>query len=250
VIPHLRVLAVVPNQQLSEKLEELLSRRSIEINRVHSGTGALILTGNLRHDVIVIEEPLPDLPLEEFLSSIRTLESTCSNSVVLVMADDRDVGKLVKRLDGELAQVISKEAEDSSIQIALSSLLGVAARLNTRMKVQLEVGLDEGNATRVFDSQNVSETGILLRGGRAIPVGSPVRFEFSLPDEREPILGTAVVVRHAMEKENSAGIALQFVDLSRDAAKRLSNYLEEKTTSRQVTDPTTDSTPIEHPAGT
>jgi DNA-binding NarL/FixJ family response regulator len=250
VIPHLRVLAVVPDQQLSEKLEGLLARRSIEINRVHSGTGALILTGNLRHDVIVVEEPLSDLPLGEFLNSLRTLESTCANSVVLVMANDEDVGKLVKKLDGELTQVISKGAEESSIQIALSSLLGVAARLNTRMKVQLEVGLGEGNASRIFDSQNVSETGMLLRGGRAIPVGSPVRFEFSLPDELEPILGTAVVVRHATEKENSLGIALQFVDLSRDATKRLSSYVEQRTTSRPVTEPGTDSTPIEHPAGT
>ena len=173
---NLRVLTVFSDQQISDRLQTLLSRRMIEANRIPSGAGALILTGNLSYDLIVIQHPLPDLATEDFLAALRTLDSTSTNSPVLIVAGETEIEEVARSFDGSLVKALSTEADQTEFHGAVSSLLGVSPRYTARVMVQIEVGLENGVTTRMYQAENLSESGMLLRGGRELPVGTPIRF--------------------------------------------------------------------------
>jgi hypothetical protein len=220
----MRVLTVFSDKQLAERVQGVLSRRAIDVNRVPSGAGALILTGNLSYNLIVVEFPLSDLAVEDFIGSIRTLDSTSTNSPVLILADEEQMPEIKSTINDDQVKVLPMDAGDSAIHSAVSTLLGVAYRHEARIMVQLEVGLESGISTRIHQAENLSESGVLLRGGRQIPVGTPVRFEFNLPNETDPIAGIGLVVRHTSGPEETPGIALQFAELAEHSVSRLRRF--------------------------
>ena len=238
---NMRVLTVLSDNQLADRLKSVLSRRAIEVNRVPSGAGALILTGNLNYDLIVIEFPLTDLAVEDFLGSIRTLDSTSTNSPVLILAGPEEATTINSAVKDELVRALPKHADESEIHSAVSSLLGVAGRHAARVMVQIEVGLESGISTRLYQAENLSESGVLLRGGTQIPDGTPVRFEFDLPNESDPIAGIGLVVRHTTPNEPTDGIALQFAELAEDSIRRLRRYTAKYPTSIAAPSPDQDS---------
>jgi hypothetical protein len=220
----MRVLTVLSDNQLSDRVRDVLARRAIEVNRVPSGAGALILTGNLSYSLIVVEFPLSDLAIKDFISSIRTLDSTSTNSPVLILAEEVDVEKLNSEITDDLVEALPKDIDEARFHSVVSKLLGVAYRHCSRVMVQLEVALDYGVTTRMHQAVNLSESGILVRGGRQVPVGTPVRFEFSLPDEINPIAGKGLVVRHTAPSEEASGIAIQFAELAEENLRRLKRF--------------------------
>jgi DNA-binding NarL/FixJ family response regulator len=219
-----RVLTVLSDSKLAADVQHLLSRRNIEVNRVPTGTSALILTGNLGYDLIIIEHPLSDLATGDFLASIHTLDSTNTGSPVLVVCDEDDQAELGDRIADDLVETVSRDADVITFHTAVSSLLGVAARCAARVMVQIGVGLQDEGLSKVLQSENLSESGVLLRGGRGISVGSKVRFEFTLPTEIEPVTGVAHVVRHTVTREAVEGIALHFTEISELDILRLRRF--------------------------
>ena len=232
---HMRVLTVLSDPELWARLQGILSRRQVEVNRVPSGAGALILTGNLRYDLIIIQHPLPDLSLDDLLVSIRTLDSTSTNSPVVVLVDPALKPAEAPTREGDLVKILPSDVAEGDFNSVMSNLLGVAARFAARVMVQIEVGLDSGISSRLYQAENLSETGVLLRGGQHIPIDTPVRFEFNLPNEVDPIAGIGLVVRHTSMTETTPGIALQFADLGADHLRRLRRYTAEVTAAPAVT---------------
>ncbi len=221
-----RLLAVVTDSGLFGKLQGLISRSSFDINRVPSGTGALILAGNLPYDLILIESPLPDLDLQDFLAAIRTLDSPCAASAVLILHHDAEL-RLAETLKSDLVATLPAASPELELQKTLSNLLGVAARASRRLlvRVEAETGGDPG---RLLQTENLSETGALLRGGTAIAEGSRLRLGFSLPGDGSRIHATAEVVRHAgPPSEAVSGIAVRFLDIEGDGRDRLRDFVAE-----------------------
>lgn len=93
------------------------------------------------------------------------------------------------------------------------------------MMVNVEVTTNSSTALRCFQSENISESGLLLRGNQAIPIGMAVSLEFNLPDESEPVHATAMVVRHSGAGE-TPGVGLRFVELNREQILRLRRFVD------------------------
>ena len=224
-----RILAVVNDRALYKKVADLFDRSSFEVNRIPSGAGALILIGNLRYDLIVVEAPLSDLRLPDFITAVRTLDSPCSGSPVLVLAQGESARPAEALTQGEDVDVISAESDFQEIQAAVSQLLGVAVRSATRILVQLHARLGEGTFKRVGQSANVSETGMLVTGTPELPFVCEVELEFELPGDSRPLAAKAQVVRHASpEVENVSGIGVRFSEISAETAVRLREFLATK----------------------
>ena len=221
-----RILVVAANSDTPPSLEMLCRRRSLIVNRVPSGASALILTGNRRYDLIIINGDLPDMSVDEFMGSLRTLDSNSAYSRVVVLTETAEPVPFRELVNEDLISVSPQRSDFASVfQELISALLGAAVRCATRVLVQLDVHEVIGRTTRLYQSKNLSETGILLAGAKALPVGSKVRFELRLPDELEPVLGDAVVVRHTTPEEEIQGFALKFDQLARLDALRLQSYV-------------------------
>lgn len=221
-----RILAVVTDLALFRKLEDLFRRASFEVNRVPSGAGALVLIGNVKYSLIVAGMPLPDLGLKEFLSSLRAIDSESGGSPIVILAPEADVPALSKALHSDLLRVVSETAAEGDLQRAVSEVLGVAARTSTRLLVEMEVGLEGSPQRRLVQTQNLSETGMLLRASAAPPVGTPVQLSFRLPDDDHPMVLEAEIVREAeVNKESVRGFAVRYTRVQPEDLERLREFV-------------------------
>ena len=92
------------------------------------------------------------------------------------------------------------------------------------MLVEIEVQLGQGPSRLLYQSQNLSRSGILLRGGRRLQPGGRVRFDLALPTG-ESVAGQALVVRHTTPQEPIVGTALRFLDLSDEQEARILDFV-------------------------
>ncbi len=221
----LKVLAVADASGIRSGLAEVFSRDSIALHHAQSGAAALILTGNSLYDLLVIEEPLADLPVDSLLSSLQSLEWASAGAPALVMAKEAKLESIRSRLEPYPARVLPDSALKGEIQQAVSELLGVSVRSSSRMMVNVTVRAGNESTLRCFQSENVSESGLLLRGAKGLAVGTRVQLEFALPDEAEPVQGTALVVRHTANGE-APGVGLRFVELEHSEIMRLRRFVD------------------------
>lgn len=221
-----RILAVVTDLVLFRKLEDLFRRASFEVNRVPSGAGALVLIGNVKYNLVVAGMPLPDLGLKEFLSSLRALDSESGGSPLVILAPEGDVPALSKALHDDLLRVVSETASEADLQRAVSEVLGVAARTSSRLLVEMAVGIEGSAQRRLVQTQNLSETGMLLRASTAPAVGTPVQLSFRLPDDSHPIVLEAEIVREAVtSKESVQGFAVRYTRIQPEDRERLREFV-------------------------
>lgn len=110
-------------------------------------------------------------------------------------------------------------------------------RSSVRVMVQLDATVDDGKMARMYQTQNLSNSGMLLRTRKPLPVGTRVAVQFLFPGD--PILtktklpggygfveGEAVVVRHTHPvKEMIDGMALRFLTLESRGRAMLSDFL-------------------------
>jgi hypothetical protein len=187
-----------------------------------------------RFDLIVVGFPLerPDMPA--LLKSIRWRKSACRRAAVLLVTDRISKGRAEQFLNRGVNRVIVDDATDWELESSLGLLLKVEPRFSFALTVKLEIPLG-GKTERVMAQiDNVSTTGMLVRGQWMVELGAPVRFEFMLPEQRHPVRGLAEVVRSTVrEREGIAGFGLHFVRFDGDSGKRLDSWLNGRPDSLQ-----------------
>ena len=223
-----RILAIVPQQKLFDKLAGLLGRDSFEVSRAANATGSLILATNVAYDLIIAEYPLPDLSIVDFLGILQapTLPSADS-PIVLITRQDHLEGVEKHVVDNELVTVISQDSTPQVLHSVLAqSLSGVAARKTSRLMVQIEAEIDAGRMLRVCQTSNVSETGMLIHTSRLLPVDTEVGISFYLPGDPRPIDGRVKVVRHTdPTRESLAGMGVHFTQLETTSRDKLRDFV-------------------------
>ncbi len=224
-----RVLVVGLERALYEKIEPLLSRNNLSVDRVPKGESGLYLAARVLFHLLVVRHPLPDMALGSFIDRVHEPGAICGGSPILVLADDYQLDQLRQLLPGGAKQVLSVKQPAKLLQEVASRLLGVAARISVRIHVRLQVQLQEGTSLVACQTENFSEQGMLIRTATLYPLGTRVRFECTLPNDRSPISGEAEVVRHAVpDIEQLSGIGLRVVSFQGDSARRLRRFLEGK----------------------
>ncbi len=221
-----RILAVVNDRNLYAKVSKPLDRSAFEVNRVTSGAGALILVGNLRYDLILVEAPLPDLELQDFIAAVRTFDSPCVGSSVVVLAQSPDAANLSDLVLEDDVTVVAASDDAADLHSRISHSLGVAVRASARVLVQIEAHIEGGTLQRVGQTANISETGVLLTGTPPIPLGARVDLRLELPDGGRELDLRGEVIRHASpEVENVTGIGVRFLAVEGEMTQRLRAFV-------------------------
>jgi hypothetical protein len=181
----------------------------------------------VRYDLLVVGYPVPGPPaLGHLLHQVRHRESASFRCGAILVADDvavdggqAFVGRGVNRVVsvGEVDDVLAGEAR---------RLLSVAPRYPVRAPAHVVVHT-RPSARRAFcQTENLSTTGVLLRGFGHYPLGAKIEFEISLPGETEPIRGAAEVCRTTnFARERLEGFGATFTDFQGDDGQRLEQYL-------------------------
>ncbi len=224
-----RILTIVLSRELFDKLKPFLSRETLDISTVTNGKGSLVLLRNLAFSLIVLEHPLPDMDLEELLGEIRGRDSRCVEAPVLVLTRE-DPESLAATFDDPLLTFHTLRAGADELLMLTANRLGVAARRSSRLLVQIKVELGAAQILRACQSVNISESGLLLRTERPLPLETEVDLRFSLPYSTRAIQAQGRVVRYTnRDAEGLVGLAVHFDSISEEDREAIATFIADRT---------------------
>ena len=226
-----RILTIILSRELFDKLKPFFSRETLDISTVTNGKGSLVLLRNVRFSLIVLEHPLPDMELGELMSELRGPGSRCEETPVLVLT--REDPEAVKALDDDpLITVHSLHDETDALLMLTAKELGVAARRASRLLVELKVELGAARIMRACQSVNLSESGLLLRTERPLPLETEVNARFSLPSSTQAIQTQGRVVRYTnRDAEGLVGLAVHFDSIGKEDRQAIADFIADRTTA-------------------
>jgi CheY-like chemotaxis protein len=210
----------------------ILRRVDFQVLRLAREDQALELLQTTHFDLIIARHPMAGLPLEDLVRSVRAKESPCRDSGLLVLVHEESLDEIGGFLRRGVNRIVSIDAPPDRLLDAIADLVGVAPRHGLRTVVQFELWVEQGSSRFLTVTENISATGMLVRGGREFPIGATLHFRLVLPGQAPPIVGDVQVARYtdrAREHvEGFGGKILSFVD---DGQQRLRALLEGKQTA-------------------
>jgi hypothetical protein len=229
-----RKVLVIPGERARETdlmrlLMPLLVPYSCSTELSSEGYGVTATLERTRFDLVVVGFPIDEPPLPALLKSMRWKQAACRRTPLLVVASRAERQHADEYLGRGVNRVISREATDWEIDSALRELLAVEPRVRYSTLVKIE--LPHGRRTEFTMAQldNLSTSGMLIRGHGEVEVGAPMPFEMPLSGDPTPIRGIAEVVRPTTrEREGLVGFAARFVRIDGDGADRLERFVRQR----------------------
>ncbi|MFQ5349428.1 MAG: response regulator [Thermoanaerobaculia bacterium] len=229
-----RILTIVISRELFDKLKPFLSRRTLDISTVTNGKGSLVLLHNLAFDLILLEHPLPDMELAELMSEIRGPESHCTETPVLALTREDPEALAAEFGDPQLTFHTLHASADELLMLT-ADRLGVAARRATRLPVQITVEPGAAQILRACQSVNMSESGMLLRTERPLPLETQVDLRFTLPSGSQTIGARGRVVRYSdPDAEGLVGLAIRFDSIEDENREAIATFIADRTAAEAV----------------
>jgi len=224
-----RLLLVGAETPALQRVLPLLLRSDFQAHRVELAAEALRLLAESRFDLVLARYPLVDAPLSALVTGVRGGVSPSRAAGLLVLAEPAHVGDLAAFLGRGVNRVVNADGPSERLLQAVADLVGVAPRRMVRAVVELDLWMRRDAQRLLTLTDNVSRSGMLVRGGREFPVGGRVMFELSLPGGLVAIGGEAEVVRHTIVGvERLDGIGLAFLAFAGDGEERLAAFLERR----------------------
>jgi CheY-like chemotaxis protein len=210
----------------------ILRRVDFQVLRLAREDQALELLQGTHFDLIIARYPMDGLLLEDLVQSVRARESPCRDSGLLVLTHEESLEEVGGFLRRGVNRIVSVDAPPDRLLDAIADLVGVAPRHSLRTVVQFELWVEQGLTRLLTVTENLSATGMLVRGGREFPVGACLRFRLVLPGQAPPIAGEVEVARHTdRAREHVEGFGGKILSFADDGQQRLRALLEGKQTA-------------------
>jgi hypothetical protein len=221
------VLVVGTDDNAVERIAPMLRRAEFEVHTVQASAFVLDLVLGTSFELLIATYPMTgELTIEEFIGAIRHEGSNCRNAGVLLVAEPGYVDEAANWIDHGVNRVIGTEWADARVWQAVGDLLDVAPRVALRALVQIELGAQSSQESELLRTENISISGMLLRGGHVLGPGARFDFTLGVPGETAPIRGSAEVVRrHPNAGQDETAVGVRFVAFSGDGRERLERYL-------------------------
>jgi uncharacterized protein (TIGR02266 family) len=223
-----RKILVVDDAAMFRDLESLFLARCGHVLTASDGDEAWEIAKRERPDVVVTDLAMPGVPGDALCRRIKA-DVDLRRTPVIVVAS-RDAGEEHERaVRAGADDVVDKPINRVSLIQAVNHFLRLAVRGLVRVSLDTDVHIAGSDGEVWARSRNVSRGGIFVESDRALPPDSEVQLEFALPETREALSPTAKVVwRRAATHTLAAGLGLQFLKLDREAARRLDEYVYER----------------------
>lgn len=216
-----RVLAVGVDTSTLNLVPSDLIGEAFELDLVPTSKSATTLATSVRFDLIVMRHPLGDLDLRSFLRILRGQSSKSREVKLMLLADDPHHHEL-QDLHAHAVEVVAKD--EALIGDLTSKALGGAPRFQLKIMVRLEIELPYGRSIRICQSENLSESGMLVRTEDTFPVGTVGLASFRLPAAAEATEVRVRVIRETVAGE-IPGIALHFEDFQEGSDAALKAFV-------------------------
>jgi Tfp pilus assembly protein PilZ len=203
----------------------MLDRSDLTVHRVPLGQTALEMVRTKRPRLLIVAFPLLDIRLEAFLEGLSSGGPVTKGLTIALLADEHLLPEIEPHLN-EQHRFLPADMASDDLQRSIMEIIGDSTRTAPRLMLRLEVQLGAGKLLRMCQTDNISESGMLVRLQDTIPVGSEVRLAISIPDSSDPVHVMADVVRHTdPDREAVQGLGLRFVEFEGQGKTTLIEYL-------------------------
>ncbi len=220
------VLVIGVNPDEFDRVTPFLARESFEVDRFPSAAGSLELTTQVAFEVLLVRFPLPDMELYDYLQAVRREGSPCQRAPILLLAQSDKAEEAESFIGRGANRVVKLEETNGKIQAVISSLLHVAPRKAARFLARLEIKLGGAKDMILCQTENLSDSGMLIKTDKRYDTGTKINFEFTLPEDQRPIVGIAEIVRHTMiGRDRVGGIGVRFLSFAGDSQRRYEAFV-------------------------
>jgi len=160
----------------------------------------------------------------EFLAALRGWDSLCGECSVILLAPDSALEHARRHVGHGATRAISLERLERELPPAIAELGAVRDR--SRVRLTVRATLADGRRTELWQSEDLSVSGMLVRTRSALAPGAELDLSLQLPNEPRPVVVRAEVARHTqVGSERAAGLGLRFLSFRDDGQRRLELFL-------------------------
>ena len=222
------VLAVNLGSRQLGHLSQALGGSSHEIEVEGSPKKAVEKARLYAFQLVISRYPLPWPGTEELLFKMRAHDSLSVHAGLVLMAPAHEFD-VARQLVGLGANRVVRDDSPSELQTALVELQRVTPRLKLRLPIRVTTTGHFDDTASMWQSENISMTGLLIRTQQQLERGTRVACDFKLPGDSRPIRSRAEVVRQAhSRRENLTGIGARFLSFEGDGERRLQTFVSSR----------------------
>jgi CheY-like chemotaxis protein len=220
------VLVVGARQQALERIAPMLRRAEFDVHTAGPSPEIYGLVLGTSFELILVSYPLDDLILDEFIEVLRSDGSWCQKAALVLLANPEHLDDAQALVDLGVNRVIGLDWPEARLHQSISDLLHVAPRVALRVLVHVKVDIQEDHQRALYQTVNISKTGMLLRGDDTFEPGTRFSFFFGIPDGRRLVEGTAEVVRRTNPmREGATGLGVRFIRLAGEGHDQLESFV-------------------------
>jgi uncharacterized protein (TIGR02266 family) len=217
-------ILVVDDVKLFRHLEStILGCRGYIVEEASSGNEALEKVRNQPPDLLLVDLCMPGMSGHEFCHQIKSDPLLQSIPVIIVTSSnsDQDVREAVQ---AGCDDYLTKPLDDTSLIKKVEGLLGEAnQRRFQRIPMSLQVSFEDFKGIFFEYTRDLSRSGIFVEMDPPVPIGTPLRLSFSLPDPfHQPVLAYGTVVRQVRgSAEKPGGVGVRFIHIDEPSRRMI-----------------------------
>jgi hypothetical protein len=212
------------------KAKDAIRGEDINLQMAPWNDNTLELVQSTPFDAVIIGFPGPITALRRFVQCLRSPGSASQRSGVVLLCEPRhlDAAKTFVGIGVGINRAISATDMAENLAQAILELSSVAPRATLRAPTRVVLHLEQRPLRTFCQTENVSETGMLLRGFGHYPPGTTIDFEINIPGQSDPIRGRATIARTTtVSSERMEGVGARFDEFREGDRARLTEYLND-----------------------
>jgi CheY-like chemotaxis protein len=220
------VLVVGADDAAMERIAPMLRRAEFNVHTAAPSPVVFDLVLGTSFELVLVSYPLRDLVLDDFIDTLRRDGSWCRKAALVLLSEPDHIDDALALVDLGVNRVISHEWPEGRLHQAIGDLLDVSPRVSLRVLVHLKVEISRESKRSLYQTVNISKTGMLLRGDDSLDPGTRFSFFFGIPDGRRLVEGTGEVVRKTNPiREGATGLGIRFVRLVGEGQDQLESFV-------------------------
>ena len=219
------VLVVGAKKAGLQRVAPMLRRADFSVHSVEPSPFLLDLVLSTEFELVIVTFPLDTLPLDDLIDTIRDAGSACHEAGLLLLAEPELLDDAQSVVDLGANRAICCEWSEARLWQAIGDLMEVAPRIFMRVLMHADLEIKNGKDRAIFQTVNVSVSGVLLQGSDDLTPGETFDFLFRLPGGGL-VEGSAEVVRQTNPlREGVDGIGTRFTSFRDQCQERLSAHI-------------------------
>jgi len=226
-VPRSRKILVADDSDLFRDLESVFLARAGEVITVADGESALAALRRERPALALLDLKLSRLAGDELCRTIKRDPELRDTPVVIVIGGDA-AAERERAVRAGADDVVAKPISRVTLLQAVNRLLRTRRPGLVRVPLETEVRMREAGRETWGTARNLSRGGMFVQAADPPPGATELELRFRLPDGRQELSPTALVVWSRERSPHGApGVGLQFLRLDRASVERIDDFVHQ-----------------------